>query len=77
MTQLPHRFGQRGFEGDVVVALEMGYNICTDVQHGVPQDTTIQAIYENAAESVAVEDAQHIYVAAVIHLCWGAYSSSE
>jgi len=58
-----------GFEGDVDVALEMGYNICTDVQHGVPQDTTIQAIYENTAESVAVEDAQYIYEAAVIHLC--------
>ena len=57
------------FTGDVDVALEMGYQICTDVQHGVPQDTTVQAIYENTAESVAIEDAQYIYEAAVIHLC--------
>jgi hypothetical protein len=57
------------FTGDVDGALEMGYQICTDIQHGVPQDTTVQAIYENTAESVAVEDAQYIYEAAVIHLC--------
>lgn len=57
------------FTGPTDVALEMGYQICTDVQHGVPQDTTVQAIYENTAESVALEDAQYIYEAAVIHLC--------
>jgi hypothetical protein len=57
------------FTGDVDVALEMGYQICTDVEHGVPQDTTVQAIYENTADSVAAEDAQYIYEAAVIHLC--------
>jgi Protein of unknown function (DUF732) len=57
------------FTGPTDVALEMGYQICTDVQHGVPQDATVQAIYENTAESVAVEDAQYIYEAAVIHLC--------
>jgi Protein of unknown function (DUF732) len=57
------------FTGPTDVALEMGYQICTDVQHGVPQDTTVQAIFENTAESVALEDAQYIYEAAVIHLC--------
>lgn len=57
------------FEGDVSVALEMGFQICTDVQHGVPQDTTVQAIYENTGDNVAMEDAQYIYEAAVIHLC--------
>ncbi|SEH76126.1 Protein of unknown function [Mycolicibacterium rutilum] len=57
------------FEGDVDVALEMGYQICTDVQHGVPQETTVQAIYENTGEGVAIADAQYIYEAAVIHLC--------
>jgi Protein of unknown function (DUF732) len=57
------------FTGPADVALEMGYRICTDVQHGVPQDTTVQAIYENTADSVAMEDAQYIYEAAIIHLC--------
>lgn len=57
------------FTGPTEAALEMGYQICTDVQHGVPQDTTVQAIYENTAESVTAEDANYIYEAAVIHLC--------
>jgi hypothetical protein len=57
------------FTGDVDVALQMGYEICTDVQHGVPQETTVQAIYENTADNVTVEDANYIYEAAVIHLC--------
>ncbi|MEV3904703.1 DUF732 domain-containing protein [Mycobacterium sp. NPDC050551] len=57
------------FTGPTDAALEMGYQICSDVQHGVPQETTVQAIYENTAESIAVEDANYIYEAAVIHLC--------
>lgn len=57
------------FEGNVDVALEMGYQICTDVQHGVPQDTTVQAIFENTGDNVTIDDAQYIYEAAVIHLC--------
>jgi Protein of unknown function (DUF732) len=57
------------FTGPTDVALEMGYQICTDVQHGVPQDATVQAIFDNTAESVAMEDANYIYEAAVIHLC--------
>lgn len=57
------------FTGPTEAALEIGYQICTDVQHGVPQDTTVQAIYENTAESVTADDATYIYEAAVIHLC--------
>ena len=57
------------FTGPTDSALQMGYDVCTDVKHGVPADTTIQAIYENTAESVTAEDANYIYEAAVIHLC--------
>lgn len=57
------------FTGDVDVALQMGYEICTDVQHGVPQATTVKAIYENTADNVTADDANYIYEAAVIHLC--------
>ena len=42
-----------GFTGQTGVALKMGYAVCTDRQHSVPRDTTVQAIYD----------------AAVIHLC--------
>ena len=55
--------------GSTDVVLQMGYSICTDLQHGVPQDTTVQAIYENTADNVTAEDANHIYEAAATHLC--------
>jgi hypothetical protein len=57
------------FTGPADVALQMGYEICTDVQHGVPQATTVKAIYENTADNVTADDANYIYEAAVIHLC--------
>jgi hypothetical protein len=57
------------FTGPSDVALQMGYEICKDVQHGVAQDTTVKAIYENTADNVTAEDANYIYEAAVIHLC--------
>jgi hypothetical protein len=58
-----------GFDGSTNIALGMGHEICTDVAHGVPQDTTVQAIYENTADSVGPAEATFIYEAAVIHLC--------
>ena len=57
------------FTGPTDVALQMGYEICNDVAHGVPQVTTVKAIYENTADNVTAEDANYIYEAAVIHLC--------
>jgi hypothetical protein len=57
------------FTGPADVALQMGYEICTDVQHGVPQGTTVKAIYQNTADNVTADDANYIYEAAVIHLC--------
>ncbi|MDT5017332.1 MAG: hypothetical protein QOD39_3492 [Mycobacterium sp.] len=57
------------FTGPSEVALQMGYEICTDLQHGVPQETTVKAIYENTADNVTAEDANYVYEAAVIHLC--------
>ena len=58
-----------GFDGPTAAALSMGQEICTDVRHGVPQETTIEAIYNNTADSVGVDEATYIYEAAVIHLC--------
>lgn len=58
-----------GFEGPTTVALSMGQEICTDIKHGVPQATTVQAIYDNTADSIGVDEATFIYEAAVIHLC--------
>jgi hypothetical protein len=58
-----------GFTGSSSVAVKMGYAVCTDRQHGVPRDTTVQAIYDNTSQSVSVRDANYIYDAAVIHLC--------
>ncbi|MEI6252547.1 MAG: DUF732 domain-containing protein [Mycobacteriaceae bacterium] len=58
-----------GFNGQAGVALEMGQEICTDVKHGVPQSTTVEAIYKNTADSVGVDEANFIYESAVIHLC--------
>ena len=55
--------------GSTDVALQMGYSICTDLQHGVPQDTTVRDIYENTADNVTAEDANYIYEAAATHLC--------
>ena len=58
-----------GFDGPTSAALSMGHEICTDVAHGVPQNTTVKAIYENTADSVGVDEATFIYESAVIHLC--------
>jgi hypothetical protein len=57
------------FTGQSSTALKMGYTICTDVKHGVPEGTTVAAIYENTADSVTEDDARYIYEAALIHLC--------
>jgi hypothetical protein len=57
------------FTGPADSALQMGYDVCTDVEHGVPELTTVQAIYENTGEGVTEDDAYYIYDAAVIHLC--------
>ena len=50
-------------------ALELGYSVCTDVQNGVPQATTLQAIYDTTDENVNEDDAVFLYKAAILHLC--------
>jgi hypothetical protein len=50
-------------------ALELGYSICQDVQDGVPQQTTLDAIYENTGDDVDVADAKFLYKAAILNLC--------
>lgn len=58
-----------GFNGPTETALTMGQEICTDIRHGVPQSTTVEAIYNNTADSVGIDEATFIYEAAAIHLC--------
>ena len=55
--------------GSTDVALQMGQAICTDLRHGVPEDTTVQAIYENTTDDITAEDANDIYEAAAANLC--------
>ena len=51
------------------VALELGYSICDDLANGVPQQVTLDAIYENTGEDVNATDATFLYKAAILHLC--------
>ncbi|MBJ7341332.1 DUF732 domain-containing protein [Mycolicibacterium sp.] len=50
-------------------ALNLGYSICEDVQNGVPQQTTLDAIYQNTGDAVDVADAKFLYKAAILNLC--------
>ncbi|CAN5494271.1 hypothetical protein BH11ACT6_BH11ACT6_21950 [soil metagenome] len=50
-------------------ALQMGYEVCTDISHGVPEPTTVEAIFQGTPEDFTVADAQFIYDAAAIYLC--------
>ncbi|GLP80847.1 DUF732 domain-containing protein [Mycobacterium antarcticum] len=50
-------------------ALKLGYAICEDVQNGVPQQATLDAIYENTGDAVDVADAKFLYKAAIVNLC--------
>jgi hypothetical protein len=50
-------------------ALQLGYSICEDVQNGVPQQTTLDAIYENTGDAVDAADAKFLYKAAIMNLC--------
>lgn len=58
-----------GFTGETSSAITMGYQICSDVASGIPEPTTISAIYENTGNNVTHDDAQYIYEAAVLYLC--------
>lgn len=50
-------------------ALSLGYSICEDLANGVPQQVTLDAIYENTNENVDAADATFLYKAAILHLC--------
>ncbi|HYO01313.1 MAG TPA: DUF732 domain-containing protein [Mycobacterium sp.] len=50
-------------------ALKLGYAICEDVQNGVPQQATLDAIYENTGDAVDAADAKFLYKAAIVNLC--------
>ncbi|CAM3364787.1 DUF732 domain-containing protein [Mycobacterium frederiksbergense] len=51
------------------VALNLGYSVCEDLANGVPQQVTLDAIYENTNENVDAADATFLYKAAILHLC--------
>ncbi len=57
------------FTGPSQEALTLGYEICTDIQHGVPEDTTLAAIYQNTGDSIGSDEAKFIYDSASIYLC--------
>lgn len=57
------------FTGPADAAVQMGLAVCEDVANGVPEETTVKAIYENTGDNVEPKDAQFIYDAAVAHLC--------
>lgn len=57
------------FTGAPDVALNLGYQICKDINHGVPQGTTLDAIYQNTGDSIGYDEAQFIYESAQIYLC--------
>lgn len=57
------------FTGPTDAALTLGYQICTDIAHDVPAETTVEAVYQNTGDAIAPEDAQFIYDAAAIYLC--------
>ncbi|WP_161600546.1 DUF732 domain-containing protein [Mycolicibacterium hodleri] len=50
-------------------ALKLGYAICEDVQAGVPQQTTLDSIYQNTGDAVDADDAKFLYKAAILNLC--------
>lgn len=50
-------------------ALQLGHAICDDVHDGVPQQATLDAIYENTGDAVDAADAKFLYKAAVVNLC--------
>ncbi|CAN5882926.1 hypothetical protein BH09ACT7_BH09ACT7_51700 [soil metagenome] len=58
-----------GFTGPSDTAIALGYSVCADIKGGVPEETTVDAIYENTANSVKQSDAKYIYEAAAIYLC--------
>ena len=57
------------FTGPIQEALTLGYQICTDIQHGVPQDATVSAIYKNTGDGIGADEAKFIYESASIYLC--------
>ncbi len=57
------------FTGPADEALTLGYQICTDISHGVPQTTTVDAIYQNTGNGIGADEATFIYEAASIYLC--------
>jgi hypothetical protein len=50
-------------------ALNLGYAVCDDINHGVPKSVTLRAIYDNTNENVNSADADFLYKAALVHLC--------
>lgn len=59
-------------EGGVVgneAALEMGQLVCNEINAGIPEGTTVVAIYTNTGNDITAEHAQVLYDAAAANLC--------
>lgn len=50
-------------------ALTMGYQVCNEIEAGIPEGTTVVAIYTNTGNDITAEHAQVLYDAAAGNLC--------
>ena len=50
-------------------ALAMGQAVCNEIAAGVPEGTTVVAIYTNTGNDITAEHAQALYDAAAANLC--------
>lgn len=50
-------------------ALAMGQAVCNEIAAGVPEGTTVVAIYTNTGNDITAEHAQVLYDAAAANLC--------
>jgi hypothetical protein len=50
-------------------ALNMGQAVCNEIAAGIPEGTTVVAIYENTSNDITADHAQVLYDAAAANLC--------
>ena len=50
-------------------ALSMGQAVCNEIAAGIPEGTTVVAIYTNTGNDITAEHAQVLYDAAAANLC--------
>jgi hypothetical protein len=50
-------------------ALNMGQAVCNEIAAGIPEGTTVVAIYENTSNDITADHAQMLYDVAAANLC--------